>query len=261
MLRNVLSIGFVCALLNAAPASAVEMNEISGSCTKFVMRHSNLTRTCKPLILNNIHQNGRIAFLYASQGKAMSFVGNRANVRYDGVFYTLPLDQVVVSDGAWPRPINGNGTCRYGTPKQGEAYPVACEINTSEGNFSAALIADAGNIRYNPVHRNSSLESRAIANASADAVRLPISGSYGQVNGQGNPCNDAKLEREGDYITFGPNKFFHGEFWRPIAAARSNGNGWFDVSIRKPNKTLSSARMYVDPYMVRYDGAIFRRCT
>lgn len=135
-------------LAGITAAYAVDINQIPGACTRFEMPGRDLTHGCKPVVLNNVHANGRNAFLFASQGQMMSFAGDQANSKFDGVMHTLSVDQVIVNDGLNTRPIQSKGSCKYGIKKAHEAYPITCDVSSPEGRFKAGFIADVVNIEF-----------------------------------------------------------------------------------------------------------------
>lgn len=96
--------------------------------------------------------------------------------------------------------------------------------------------------------------------AQAGTITFPITGSYGQVNGQGNPCDDARRQREGDYVEIRTKKIFLRESSDTIVSFQPKGGGWFDMTMRAPNGTNFKVGLYADRYRVLYQGALFARC-
>ncbi len=124
----------------------VDIRPIRGECTGFDSAGQNLRQGCKPLVLNNHHENGRESFLFASQGNALSFVGHKRTVTYDGLMSTMTLDQVIVSDGTATQNLSARGICEYIRPTPGKTGVIDCNAEAEgrryHANFRTDIVTD-----------------------------------------------------------------------------------------------------------------------
>lgn len=172
-------------------AHAVDVTEFAGSCTSFKAGPRDLSRDCRPNMLRNIHPDGRVGFLFASQGRAISFAGPASNRTFDGWMTTQIIDRVIFHDGNDVRPMTAVGRCKYGERKPGEAYPIICDAQTNEGHFEATFIVDAANAHVQ--------RAPSAANPASKYPRLPLrQGEY--TRGKCTPSSNDEAAKQEESI-------------------------------------------------------------
>jgi hypothetical protein len=140
-----------------AIAKTVDLREFRGECQQFKMAGRNLKVDCRPVLIANHHDNGRNSFIFAAAGNVMSFAGDKSTIEYDGLMYTLTLDQVVLNDGTRTTNLPASGTCEYTPSKPGEFDIVGCHAESGGQRYDATFVT----ARSQPGNRTKPLVTRA----------------------------------------------------------------------------------------------------
>lgn len=90
---------------------------------------------------------------------------------------------------------------------------------------------------------------------------FPFLGSYGAPDAKWDGCTDARLQREGRYVTFGKGTVFvHSSSCR-IVSWRPAGADAYDVTEACPGSRKPVVeRFRIGPDMLTYRGNVYRRC-
>lgn len=100
-----------------------------------------------------------------------------------------------------------------------------------------------------------------VSPAAAGGGDFPVLGSYGVPDAKWDGCTDARLEREGRYVTFGRGTVFVHESSCRILSWRRSGDDTYDVTEACPGSRKPVVeRFKIDRETLTYRGAVYRRC-
>lgn len=100
-----------------------------------------------------------------------------------------------------------------------------------------------------------------LASPAAAGGDFPFLGSYGVPDAKWDGCADARLQREGRYVTFGRGTVFVHESSCRIVSWRRSGAGSYDVTEACPGSRKAVVeRFRIDRETLTLRGSVYRRC-
>jgi hypothetical protein len=92
-----------------------------------------------------------------------------------------------------------------------------------------------------------------------NAQELPIRGNFREVGANGDPCLDARIQREGDYISIEHHKIFFKTSYDQIVSIKNMGAGAYMMTMRSAH-TKFKIPIVIANDKVSYQGSSFVRC-
>ncbi|WP_454851671.1 hypothetical protein [Rhizobium binxianense] len=114
---------------------------LTGKCAKLVVGKVDATKDCKGELASVTLINGRVTFIFTSQGKMLGFEGDGTAIKpASNGNARLPLSLVATGVGTkMTGQVKAAGFCTFGNPYGGKATVIECTAESKDSTFTGSF--------------------------------------------------------------------------------------------------------------------------